>query len=260
VVLMSLAGAALSAGRAVPLLCGFYALVIALLRRKTILIMTVGVAGMFFLVLVNIFANAINESAPYFVQRSLQYFMLEKGSAARTIKSSSNWRNELANRAYDEWRSDERIFFLGRATYSFGETDVALYDQLGHYEAIMEISLRRGNAHRFTADCLVQYGVVGLILFYIMLLSIMCFLLKLYKTQKKGEGEFRDLTFLLIVFFSVGILMSFVASAWMGVANVWLLLLLIIGYSQEVRLRESSEVTEKIKSRRIPQHGGAIRV
>ncbi|MGI9241721.1 MAG: hypothetical protein ACR2RV_13045, partial [Verrucomicrobiales bacterium] len=59
VVLLSLAGAALSAGRAVPLLCGFYALVIALLRRKTILIMTVGIAGMFFLVFVNIFASTI---------------------------------------------------------------------------------------------------------------------------------------------------------------------------------------------------------
>lgn len=259
-VFLGLAGAALSAGRAVPLLCGFYAFVIALLRRKTILIMTVGVAGMFFLILVNVFSTAINESAPYFVQRSLQYFMIEKGGAAATIKSSTDWRDELANRAYDEWRSDERIFFLGRASYSFGETDIALYDQLGHYEAIMEISLRRGNAHRLTADCLIQYGIVGLILFYIMQLSIMCFLVKLYKVQKGDPSEFRDLTFVLIVFFGIGILMTFVISSWVNVANVWLLLLLIIGYSQELRSREMSEASEKIKSRGIPQHAGAIRI
>jgi hypothetical protein len=93
-----------------------------------------------------------------------------------------------------------------------------------------------------------------------MLLSIMRFLIKLYKTQKNDSSDFRDLTFVLIVFFGVSILMTLVASSWVNVANVWLLLLLIIGYSQEIRDREEATATEKIRSRGIPQHAGAIRV
>lgn len=233
IVFMSLAGAVLSAGRGAVLIAGFFALVIAVARGKMISILAVGVVGIFFLAAVNFMSTTINERAPYFVQRSLQYFMLEKGEAVYNIESSTRWRSELARRAYAEWRSDPRLFLFGRATYSFTDADIVVHEQLGHYEAMMEISLRRGNAHRLTADCLIQYGIVGLVLFYMMFLSILRFLFLLYRRQKSGETEYRNLTFILLISFLISLPMTFVATGWISIYNVWLLLLLILGYTQE---------------------------
>lgn len=236
-VILGIAGAVLSSGRGVIIVTGGYAFMIALFRRRLILLVASAFAGLLLIVFVNLFSVQINQDAPYFVQRSLQMFMIEKGVSARTIENSSEWRQELAEMAFEEWRSDARITFFGRASYSYSEADRNLTEQLGGYEAGKISSLRRGATHLLVTDCLIQYGIVGLILYYLMLLSIIRFLYLLHREQRRRETEFHVLTLFLLISFVLMLPMSLVTGAWIATQHGWLLLLLIVGYAQEVRSR-----------------------
>src|SRR5262249_19813977 len=117
---------------------------------------------------VNAFPDAYLQ-APNFVRRSLNwaYFGQERAETAEMIRGSTEWRTRLFFRALDEWRSDDRIFWFGRATYQFGTGDWFAMKIYGE-EGMLDSSLRRGATHNLITDLLVIFGIIGFVLYVLL--------------------------------------------------------------------------------------------
>jgi len=225
---LSFVGAALSGGRA-TLVFTFVLGAAALWMRghyRTVL-STIG-TGLFLIIALNLIPGVLR-SVPPIVQRSLQavIFTEESEYATTTITSSSDWRMELISRAFAEWRSDPRIFWFGRGTYKFGMEDI-IAKRRNPGEGDMQVSLRRGATHSLVTDLLVVYGLVGLVVYFVMMITLLWFLWRVYRHTSIDElGKMMTLIcwLLLSFFFLYGI----VGGANFPVEIAWLLVALF-GY------------------------------
>jgi hypothetical protein len=177
-------GAVFSGGRA-TLVFGFgMVLGVLFFRRKIVALSAVAMAGVVAFAVANLSADWINTKANPYIQRSLQWVLLEKNwESVRDIESSTSWRKELARRAVAEWRSEPRVFWTGRATYGFGVADETALMISGGFEALIQTSLRRGATHNLITDLLVAYGLIGLLLYFTVYVALIRFAWKLYKTR-----------------------------------------------------------------------------
>ena len=182
--------------------------------------------------LVNVFSAEINAKAPQLVTRTLQVVMVKKGSAVASIRSSSNWRTELRNRALDEWRTDSRTLFFGRATYRFDEGDMRVRRQVGGYYAGIETALRRGATHNLTTDLLVQYGAVGFSLYMFFLLAFTHALWQALKEARRIGSQSESLLMIMLIYFIVGIPISFLAGSFIGMWTIWVSLVAFVLLAQ----------------------------
>ncbi|MGI9089239.1 MAG: hypothetical protein ACR2HH_16110 [Chthoniobacterales bacterium] len=226
--LLGAAGCSVSAGR-ITLLIGFLMVcAVLVIRRKVGALFLVVIVGILGAAIANLSADWINSQADPFVQRSLQWILIhKKGSEAlTTIEGSSNWRRELFNRATDEWRSDPRIFWTGRATYGFGVADETALLISGGYEAIMDSALRRGTTHNLISDLLLIYGVIGLVLYLAVYTSIILFLWKLYRMRSLSPPA-ANLTLACLVGSLSWFVYSVVGGNFYSIEYVWFLIVLI---------------------------------
>lgn len=145
------------------------------------------VGGVLFFVAVINLASPLLRDLPYLAQRSVQWALIERDySASASIQHSSTWRLRLFMRALDEWRSESRIFWFGRATYGFGPEDYMAI-QLRGDEGLLEVSLRRGATHNLITDHLVVYGLVGLVIYLLMTAAMLKFLWKAFRSTGVGD-------------------------------------------------------------------------
>lgn len=179
-VFLSPIGAALSGGRATVLFVMGIGVAIMLMRGRVGFVVAMAAFMIVFTAFVNVFPSALDRM-PLGVQRSMQWALVNKaeGGSAGNIEGSTRWRRELAMRALDEWRSDSRIFWFGRATFSFGAADYAAFKIKGD-DAAQDIALRRGATHNMITDLLVSYGLIGFILFNALFISSFWFFWRIY--------------------------------------------------------------------------------
>ncbi len=171
-------GAAISGGRASPLFASGFCILILIVRRKFVAMALLGTLAFIGFALLNAFSQKIADDPNLaMVQRSLYWAMMDQAEWAGTsIDSSTRWRQELFYRAIDEWKSDSIIFWFGRGTYKYTDEDRDAIEMNG-FEGLMDTSLRRGATHNLVSDLLITYGVVGLVLYFVVCIALirLCF-------------------------------------------------------------------------------------
>lgn len=178
-IIIALVGAAFSGGRATfPFCIGLIGMA-CLVRKKIGLIMISGVASLFLIAGVNVFAEKINRDAPFYIARSLQLVMLDKGDTYRTVKGSQRVRDEAFDQALIEWKKDARSFVIGRSVFSITAEEALYVNQKLGNEGFAINAMKSGRTHNLMTDLLLQYGVIGFILYMTSYLSVIIYIVKL---------------------------------------------------------------------------------
>jgi O-antigen ligase len=185
--ILSLIGSTLSGGRATIVFLFFLSVVVLWLRRFHRLVLSMFAGGLVFVVALNLIPNVL-EPMPLIMQRSLQLivFTSESYDAKASIDSSTSWRKEIVERAFELWRFDSRVFWFGRGTYKFGAEDFrALKRDAG--AGAMDVSLRRGATHSLVTDLLLVFGLVGFIIYMTMFACLLAILWRLWKDPRSDD-------------------------------------------------------------------------
>ncbi len=170
-VALCLIGAIFSGGRATVLFCLVLIFMVGVARRQLAVIGVLGMAGVMVVALANIFSYEINKNAPFYVARSLQLVMIEKGETYETIEESQYVRNEAIKAALAEWRDDARVMLIGRSVYAMSFQD-AQHARVMGTDGFIENALRSGRTHNMITDLLLQYGAIGLALYLVAYMAV----------------------------------------------------------------------------------------
>lgn len=233
-------GASLSGGRAaIVTSIAFVSAVLVLTKRY------IGLCGLFlvaamFVLGVNLASDWINRDAPIAVSRPLQWIMVIKNKdAVRSIESSSDWRQGLFSMAITEWQSASRIFWFGRATYGFDVNDLVARRIAGGFESLKETSLRRGATHNLITDLLIAFGLVGCVLYYCVMFSVIRFLWIVYKFTDVPPLA-RSLSLVCLIASAEYVIYASVGGGFYPIELVWLLIIMIASLYQH-RTRNLSD-------------------
>ncbi|MDA7917078.1 hypothetical protein N9Z15_05335 [Akkermansiaceae bacterium] len=247
-----LGGSVMSGGRAAVVMCFFFLGLFVLHRRQIFLIMCAILGFVAFVVVANLFSTVINEKAPMFVARPLQYLMVEKGIAMDTINSSQDQRGALHDAAIKEWKSDPRITLIGRGVYAYRYTASELKPFMGEQEAFVKVNLRAGTCHALIPSALIQYGILGLIIYLIILLLTVRFTWGLYQFSKRERLSEQLKTVILCLLFYVVLrfFIDMVSAGWMSMFVVVMLML--------IRSRISYELAQRFSEEESPVEGAQL--
>lgn len=180
-------GAILSGGRASVLFCLVLSLAVAFVRRQMVLLGILGCGLLGCISIANVFSYEINTQAPFYVARSLQVVMIEKGDSFESIEGSQETRNAAMKEALVQWQKDNRVFVFGRATYSVNAEEILwMKNNLG-VDGFVENAMRSGATHNLITDLLLQYGLVGCVLYLIASLVAIRFFIRLYRTINPAQ-------------------------------------------------------------------------
>jgi O-antigen ligase len=199
-------GAAISGGRGSFLFASGFCVFLLILRRKFLAMAVLGLLASTGFGLLNMFSQRLADDPDLaLIQRSLYWAMTDQADwAATSIDSSTRWRQELFQRAIDEWKSDWMIVWLGRGTYKYSDEDRSAIETNG-YEGLMDTSLRRGATHNLVSDLLIMYGAVGLVLYLLVCFALIrvCFSVA---TNSELPEEVTDLGLIsgIVAVFTVG--------------------------------------------------------
>ena len=139
---------------------------------------------------VNIFSGLINENAPTYIARSLQYVMVNKGSAYQGISGSQDVRDAAFDEALKIWKSDSRVFAWGRSVFEMTGEEALYIGQTMGGDGFVLNAMKSGRTHNLLTDLLLQYGLVGAILYFAAYISVIIFYIRLYRRipqDLKGE-------------------------------------------------------------------------
>ena len=185
---LCLVGAAFSGGRASLPLCILLLLAGAMMRRQVAPVALMGTAMLLLVTGVNLFSHEINTKAPFYVARSVQLVMLDKGSTNDSIGESQDVRNAAIEEAIVQWQKDNRVFFFGRSVYHItGEEASYVKERLGKDGFVLN-AMKSGRTHNLITDLLLQYGLIGCILYIISYLMVIRYMLKLRKALTDEDG------------------------------------------------------------------------
>ena len=185
---MCLIGAVFSGGRAVLPSCIVLIMAASLMRRKINVIFLMSMAMILLVAVVNLFSHQINTKAPFYISRSVQIVMFDKGASYDSIGDSQNVRDLAAKESIKEWRKDNRVFLFGRSVFSISwEEAVYMKNRFGA-EGFVVNALKSGRTHNMITDLLLQYGLVGCILYVLANLMIIRFVWKLRKQLSDEDG------------------------------------------------------------------------
>ncbi len=223
--LAGLAGSALSGGRGAVLIALFFVGAILFVRGRIAMMVGFGGVAVLVVIVLNFTAPMIERVAPLAVQRTVQWVVVEDvGTARSSIESSTNWRLEMFHLAIEEWLSDPRIFWTGRSTYVFNSSDLIAVDIQGVWRGNMDSALRRGATHNLVTNLLLPYGLAGFILYYVAYIALLLLLLRLWLSRHLPDN-LADVLLVALVVHSVGIVIATIGGSFLGVADMWLILL-----------------------------------
>lgn len=236
---LGMLGAILSGGRAAVPLALLYGGLVLIARRRLAFLCAMVPLAIVFVLSANVASNWINTKAPSFINRSMQLVLWERSNTTMAaIENSSDWRIELFQAALREWKSDSRIFWFGRSTYSYGRED-EIAAQLTGGEGQLESSLRRGSTHNLITDILIGYGLIGLGIYYCFLLSVFTFLVSLWRSSARHPAiEASSLqgvigTGIFLIYASIG-------GGNFGAGSAWGLIV-VIAYIRQHMTKEDAE-------------------
>lgn len=235
---LSIIGAVLSGGRFTVAVAVLQIAIVLVVRKKSWVIFAGAVPAAILFLTVNLFSTEVRE-APKMVSRSLQWMLINKDfDTVGDISSSTDWRKDVFSRAIHEWRSDWRIFWFGRATYSYSDADT-LDMKLRGNEGGLETALRRGSTHNLLSDLLIMFGLTGAILFMVMNLALGLFLLKLWRIPARDDSA-QNLALICLIFhiFNVGI--GLIAGAAFPPAFSWIVIIVVTSHYFNTREKEQA--------------------
>jgi hypothetical protein len=183
-VAVSLLAAAFAGGRAAVILTIVYPSIFLLVRKQFFALLIITGAGLLMLIGVRYTYDTNPKLIPHMVQRSVAMIPgMEMEEARQSIAGSSDWRYDLAMRALNEWRSNPRTTLLGRGVYAFtGEDLTAIF--LDPSLGMQTSSLLRGATHNAITDHLLITGVVGLILYHIVLFTLLWGIYRIFRSRR----------------------------------------------------------------------------
>ena len=244
---LGLLGSVVSGGRAAVLLSLVYAVIIAFLYRRIIIIFASMCFIFLFVLFANIFSKFINNDLPVFVARPLQYVMIEKGSSMRSIENSSDYRSSLFYEALKEWRDDSRVFLFGRSVYTpLDYTEVKKI--VGDKESFLMVNINSGTCHALLPSVLIQYGIFGGVLYYLVYCMMFWYFLRSYQIAKRDgySEELRIISFVLALSTGLGIVTATIGGSWFGAFHILMVILIkSIAARDEMEYKASQEAEEK---------------
>jgi hypothetical protein len=247
---MGLLGSVVSGGRAAVLLSLLYAVIIAFLNRRIIFIF-VAICLVFLVVLfANIFSKFINNDMPSFVARPLQYVMIEKGSSMRSIENSSDYRTTLFLEALKEWRDDSRVFLFGRSVYTAMDY-IEVKKIVGDKESFLMVNINSGTCHALLPSVLIQYGIFGGVLYYLVYCMMFWYFLRSYQIAKRDgySEELRIISFVLALSTGLEIITATIGGSWFGTFHILMVILIkSIAARDEMEYYAAQKAEEKDSS------------
>lgn len=228
-----MAGSLMSGGRAALALAVFFVICVAFYRRHIVVIASSLAMGLLVLILANVFSAKINEKAPMFIARPLQYIMLEKGDAMATIDSSTNQRTALFSAGIEEWKSDTRIQMIGRGVYMHRISFLELKPILGEEGAFVESNLRSGTCHALIPSALIQYGAIGFCIYYIIYLLLIAYSISWMRTLKRlnYSSSLHTMCLCLLLYLLARLVIDSFSASWM---NILIIIMFIMIRSRAV--------------------------
>lgn len=201
--LFGIIGTLISGGRASIIIAITFTALIFFLQKKYHQLLGVGFFSLITIVLINIlYHTGAMQHMPPMVLRSSSGLIINKGAEAKNAFHGSNdWRYDLFEAAINEWKSDPRIFWFGRSTYSYGEIDI-LDIKLHGGEGVMNASLRRGTTHNLITDILIVFGLSGFCLFMALIASFLWVTWGIYRYRFYPNVEASVRSLALIAFVS----------------------------------------------------------
>ncbi|MDB4499320.1 hypothetical protein N9213_02695 [Akkermansiaceae bacterium] len=224
-----------SGGRGSFLLCLVFIILVAFYRKNMIIIFGALVCSMAVVAFANLFSGFVNEKAPLFVARPLQYFMVDKGESAVTIESSTNQRIALFEAALAEWQSDPRIFIIGRGVYPYKYSFEDLRATLGEEGAFLEVNLRAGTCHALLPSSLLQYGIIGTGIYFTFLFALIWLAWNVYTNSRRRDCSkgIQTASFCLFIYFLTKIPLEIIAGGWLDLFFVVMLILVRTRVAEE---------------------------
>jgi len=196
---LAVVGAVFSGGRATLLFCIAIFLLVAVIRRRVAILALMGMACVLLIAGINIFSHEINTSAPYYVARSMQMVMFDKGESAASIEDSQETRNAAIKEAFIQFRKDNRSLFFGRSVFSITSADAMSLKGRG-IDGFVENAMRSGRTHNLLTDLLMQYGIIGCILYLLAYLTVIRFYFRLNAAIAHTEVVAKALAGAMVVY------------------------------------------------------------
>lgn len=193
-------GAIFSGGRATFPLCIAFSFMVAILRKRFGLIMMMCCAGVFMMAVANMFSHFINTKAPNYIARSLQLVMIEKGDAYRTISGSQDARNEAIKQAIVEWQADYRVMLFGRSVFYLNARDAEIVNRQYGLDGFVMNAVWAGRTHNLVTDLLLQYGLVGCVLYLWCYLVVIWYFWRLYREIPPESGFCKALAGAMVLY------------------------------------------------------------
>jgi hypothetical protein len=244
---LGLLGSVVSGGRAAVLLALVYAIIVALIYRRVILIFASMCLVLLVVLFANIFSKFINNDMPIFVARPLQYVMIEKGSSMRSIENSSDYRTTLFIEALKEWKDDSRVFLFGRSVYTAMDyTEVKRI--VGDKESFLMVNINSGTCHALLPSVLIQYGIFGCLLYYLVYCMMFWFFLRSFQVAKRDgySEELKIISFVLTLSTGLGIITATIGGSWFGAFHILMVILIkSIAARDEMEYYAALKVEEK---------------
>ena len=243
---LGLLGSMVSGGRAAVLLSIMYVGVVSLVNRRIVLMAAAACIAAMIVLIANIFSGFINKDLPVYVARPLQYVMIEKGDAMDSIEHSSDYRSELFSEAISEWQEDARVMLLGRSVYQ-AMNYAALKGIVGDKESFVMVNLNSGTCHALLPSVLIQYGIVGCVLYYAVYFMLIRFFWKSYKAARSEiySEELRMISFLMAISTSIGILIATIGGSWFGALQVVMIILIKSMAARDELAFQRSQASQK---------------
>ena len=180
-IVSALVGAAFSGGRAtLPFCLGLLGLV-ALVRKRLGLVLLMGFGGILLIMFANLFSTYINVKAPISVARSMQLILIDKGKTYEGISGSQDVRNAAMEQALEEWQENGRTLVFGRSVLNMTAEEAYYIGQTLGAEGFVVNAMKSGRTHNLITDLLLQYGLVGLILYISCYLAMIFYFIRLYR-------------------------------------------------------------------------------
>jgi hypothetical protein len=186
-IFLCLVGALFSGGRATLLFCIIIAFAIAVMRRRMIMIAVMGGFGIICIALINVLSYKINTKAPYYIARAMQVVMIDKGATYDSVGNSQEARNAAIEEALVQWKKDNRVFFFGRSVYKITWAEAEFMKNRFGIDGFVENAMRGGRTHNLATDLLLQYGLVGCVLYLIAYIKIIRFIFLLHRAIPTSE-------------------------------------------------------------------------
>jgi hypothetical protein len=153
--------------------------------------------------------------------------MLEKGSSMDSIINSSDYRSTLYSEALKEWSDDSRVLLFGRSVYTPLDY-TALKGIVGDKESFIMVNLNSGTCHALLPSVLLQYGIFGGALYYLVYFMIFWFFWQSYRIAKRDgySEELRIISFVLALSTGLGILTATLGGSFFGAFHIVMILLI----------------------------------